>query len=98
LLESAPLSADKEEFMRKTLFAVVAAVVLGMATMTTGAMARPMGGHPSFGHSFGRGFAYRGYGGRFYGPGVGLYAYTGCWIHRRVWTPFGWRWRLVEVC
>lgn len=49
--------------------------------------------------------------GHFYGPGFGLYAYGGdqwwgddddydygCWVHRRVWTPFGWRWRLIEVC
>jgi hypothetical protein len=93
------LGADKEEFMRKTLFAVAAAVVLGMATMTTGAMARGShgwGGHGWGGH--GGHFAFRGYRGGFYGPGVGLYAYTGCWVHRRVWTPFGWRWRLVEIC
>jgi hypothetical protein len=86
--------------MRKTLFAVAAAVVLGAATMTTGAMARPHGhGWGGAGGGFGHhGFAFRGYRGGFYGPGVGLYAYTGCWVHRRVWTPFGWRWRLVEIC
>lgn len=90
--------------MPKRMLAIAAAVALGSVAMAGGATARPMGGHPGFGHSFGhpggfgRGFGYRGHGGRFYGPGVGLYAYTGCWIHRRVWTPFGWRWRLVEVC
>lgn len=62
------------------------------------AMGRP---GPGPGH-----FAFRGgrFHGRFYGPGVGLYAYGGpwygggCWLRRLVWTPFGWRWRLVDVC
>jgi hypothetical protein len=55
-------------------------------------------GHPG-------GFAFHGPRGHFFGPGIGLYAYGGpwypgygCWVHRRVWTPFGWRWRLVDVC
>ncbi len=54
--------------------------------------------------------------GRFFGPGVGLFAFggfgpdyydyydsdyaydNGCWQRRLVPTPFGWRWRLVDVC
>jgi hypothetical protein len=67
---------------------------------------RPVGPGPGFvrpGVGTGR-FAFRGR--RFFGPGIGLYAYGGwpwwgtggCWVHRWVWTPFGWRWRLVDVC
>lgn len=62
-------------------------------------------GPNNFNHNHGN-FAFRGR--RFQGgPGVGLYAYGGgypwwgyndCWVRRWVWTPYGWRWRLVEVC
>jgi hypothetical protein len=32
-----------------------------------------------------------------WGPPV--YAYAGCHVRpERVWTPWGWRWRRVEVC
>jgi hypothetical protein len=52
---------------------------------------------PGFSHP--GGYAFRGRRGHFFGPGIGLYAYGGpCWVRRHVWTPFGWRWRLVEVC
>lgn len=70
-------------------------------------MGRPGGmgmGRPG-GMAFGRPgpggrFAFRGgRRGRFFGPGFGLYAYGGgCWVRRWVWTPFGFRWRLVDVC
>ena len=31
--------------------------------------------------------------------GPPAYAYAGCYVrHQRVWTPWGWRWRRVEVC
>jgi len=69
------------------------------------ARAAPRGfvGHPGPGP--GRFAFHRGHG-RFFGPSIGLYAYGGpiypyyggCWVHRRVWTPYGWRWRLVDVC
>jgi hypothetical protein len=82
--------------MRKTMLAVAAAVVLGTATMTTGAMAAPHG-HFGGGHFGG----WRGG----WGPGSGgLYAfggpayYGGCWQRRWVPTPFGMRSRLVNVC
>jgi hypothetical protein len=69
----------------------------------------PAFSHPGVGLGRGPGgrFAFRGgrFRGRFWGPGFGLYAYGGpwypgysCWVRRWVWTPFGWRWRLVDVC
>jgi hypothetical protein len=108
--------------MRKTMLAIAAAVALGAATLSTGALAAPhgmggpggFGGGPRGGFSGGMshpggwghpgGFAFHGR--RFFGPGIGLYAYggypwwgyDGCWVRERVWTPYGWRWRLVDVC
>ena len=48
---------------------------------------------------------------RHFGPGIGFgiglglgypyyasYAYDGCLAPRRVWTPYGWRFRYVNVC
>jgi hypothetical protein len=62
----------------------------------------------------GRGFAGRGFRGGFFpgvavGYGLGYYggpyyAYDpyyggdGCWHVRRMWTPYGWRWRRHYVC
>jgi hypothetical protein len=40
----------------------------------------------------------------FYGPGFGIgfigggYGGDGCYQTRRVWTPFGYRFRVVNVC
>ena len=96
--------------MRSKMIAMAAAIVLGTATMATGAMAAPhMGGHPggggfaSPGGHPGGGFAFHG-GPGFRGGVGGLYAfggqayYGGCWQRRLVPTPFGMRWRLVNVC
>jgi len=80
--------------MRKTMIAIAAVAALGAASLS-GAVAAP---HGHFGHG---GFAFhgRGFHGGFFGPGIGLYDYGGgCWVRSRVWTPFGWRWRLVDVC
>ncbi len=81
--------------MRKTIMAVAAAVALGMATMTTGAMAAPH----FHGHFHGRfhGGWHGGWGG-LYAFGGPAYYYGGCWQRRWVPTPFGMRWRLVNVC
>jgi len=41
---------------------------------------------------------------RGFGPGFGLFAFGGgpwwdsCWRLRRVWTPWGWHWRRINVC
>jgi hypothetical protein len=42
----------------------------------------------------------RGYGFGFYPwVGFGAYAaYDSCYRLRRVWTPYGWQWRRVNVC
>jgi hypothetical protein len=153
----------RRELMRKGVMAIAAAIALGAATLTTGAMAQHgghgggggMGGHGgggggaafsggghmggggggmmggrgggSFtgrGGSFNGNFAARGgsfsgrsgafagrnfafHDGRFRGRrgfGFGFWggpywAYAGdCWRLRRVWTPWGWHWRRVNVC
>ena len=47
--------------------------------------------------------------GRFFAPGIGLFAFggpfysdygydDGCWVNRRILTSVGWRWRLINVC
>jgi hypothetical protein len=83
--------------MRKILLAGAAALTLGTATMTTGAMAAPPHGHGAFhgGPAFHGGW-HGGWGGlyAFGGPAY----YGGCWQRRWVPTPFGPRWRLVNVC
>jgi hypothetical protein len=72
----------------------------GGGGMHMGGGAPHFGGGPQFGGHPG-GFAFRGRG---FGWGGGLYAYGGpwygggCWVRRWVPTPFGWRWRLVNVC
>lgn len=80
--------------MRKTMLAIAAAVALGTATMTTGAMAAPhghFGGHGGFHGGWGGGW------GGLYAFGGPAY-YGGCWQRRWVPTPYGMRWRLVNVC
>jgi hypothetical protein len=75
---------QKEKFMRKTMFALAAAVALGAATMTTGAMTTPamaFGGHGGHGGGhWGGGGGWHGggwhgggwRGGGYWGPGVAL--------------------------
>jgi len=87
------------------MIAAVAALALGTVTMSTGAMAVPHGGH---GFAHGGGFARGGHGG--FGPGFALGAglgglydfgggyYGGCYQQRWVPTPYGYRWRTVNVC
>lgn len=69
------------------------------------------GFHGGFGGFRGGGF-HRGFGFRHFGPGLafgsafyGAYAgypyyagYDGCLAPRRIWTPYGWRIRWVNVC
>jgi hypothetical protein len=65
---------------------------------------------PSAGANFGHAYHGHGYYGHGYGGGFcGLYAFggpayygydysDGCWVRRLVPTPYGLRWRLVDVC
>jgi hypothetical protein len=80
--------------LRKLTLALVAAASLSaMALAPTAASAGPWGGgwgggwhHHHFGHGFGIGFIGGGYGD------------DGCYVTRRVLTPFGYRLRTVNVC
>ena len=81
--------------IRKSILALTAIAALGtVALAPTSASAWGFKGgfhhHHGFGwgHGFGVGFVGGGYGG----------GYDGCWQTRRVWTPFGFRWRTVNVC
>ena len=89
---------------RKLTLALVAAASLGAAALApTAASASPYKiphfhhhhghhhhGHHHHGHHHGLGF------------GIGLigggYGGDGCYQSRRVWTPYGWRFRVVNVC
>jgi hypothetical protein len=84
--------------MRKILIAAGAALML-VASVPTVASAQFFG--------WGGGYYSRGFvGPRFFRPRFGFRfgapfaygAFAGCNQLRRVWTPFGWRWRRVWVC
>ena len=97
-------------WFRKSVIAALSAAVIGLAFVSTAASARPGGGGFRGGgfHGFHGGF----HGGfRRFGPGIGLgiglglgYPYyagyydDGCLAPRRIWTPYGWRIRYVNVC
>jgi hypothetical protein len=76
---------------RKLALAVVAAASLGAAALTpSAASAHGWGWHGGHHHHHG-----------FYGPGfrVGYVGVgPGCYVTRRVMTPYGLRWRTVNVC
>jgi hypothetical protein len=89
---------------RKLSLAAVAAVSLGLAALApTAASAHWHGGHGGF---HGGGFHHGGFrhhfgGPRFFfagGPSYYNYGYGGCYQRRLVPTPWGPRWRLVNVC
>jgi hypothetical protein len=80
--------------LRKITLALVAAASLGaMALAPSAASAKPWGG------GWGGGFHHH-----HFGPGFGIayvgggYADDGCYVTRRVRTPFGYRLRTVNVC
>jgi hypothetical protein len=85
-------SSRRTTMLRKVTLALVAAASLSaMALAPTSASA---GGfiwpnyhhhHHHWGHGFGVGF-------------IGGGGYDGCYVTRRVLTPFGFRWRTVNVC
>jgi hypothetical protein len=79
--------------LRKAMISLAAGAALALGA--SAAVAEPHGHFGHFGHfggpSFGLSF------------GVAPYAYAydndyGCYRARRVWTPYGWRWRRVNVC
>jgi hypothetical protein len=80
--------------LRKITLALVAAASLSaMALAPTAASAGWKGGgfnafhhHHHFGPGFGVGYFGGGYGG------------DGCFVTRRVLTPFGFRWRTINIC
>jgi hypothetical protein len=81
--------------LRKITLALVAAASLGaVALAPTAASAGWKGGgfggfhhhHHHFGPGFGIGYFGNGFGG------------DGCYVPRRVPTPFGFRWRTINVC
>lgn len=104
----------------RTLMAILAAAVIGLAFTPTDASARPGGFRAGGFHGgfHGGGFRHHGFrhhGFRRFGPSVavglglglaGTYPYwgspyyyaDGCLAPRRVWTPYGWRVRWVNVC
>jgi hypothetical protein len=100
------------KMFRRSMIAALSAAVIGLAFVSTAASARPGGGGFRGGgfHGFHGGGFNRGFGFRRFGPGIGLgiglglgypyYAgyYDGCLAPRRVWTPYGWRFRYVNVC
>jgi hypothetical protein len=82
---------------RKLALAVAASAALGAATLApTAASAHGWhGGH--WGHGWGHGHGF-GFG---FSPVIvtgGTYAVDGCLVQRRVRTPYGIRWRTVNVC
>jgi len=78
--------------LRKLALGIVAAISLStMALAPSAASAKPWGwgggwgGYHHFHHGFGIGY-------------VGGAGYDGCYVVRRVLTPFGYRLRTVNVC
>jgi hypothetical protein len=92
---------EMKPMLRKLSLAAVAALSLGVAALApTAASAHWHGGgwgggwHGGFGHHWGPRFFV---GGPVYYGGYG-YGYGGCYVRRLVPTPWGLRWRLVNVC
>ena len=98
------------KMFRRSIIAALSAAVIGLAFVSTAASARPGGGGGGF---RGGGFhGFHGGGFRRFGPGIGFgiglglgypyyagyYGSDGCLAPRRVWTPYGWRFRYVNVC
>jgi len=87
--------------LRKLSLAAVAAVSLGLAALApTSASAHWHGGWHGGGWHGGGFYRHWGWGPRFYvgGPAYYSYGYGGCYVRRLVPTPWGLRWRLVNVC
>ncbi|MBR0873431.1 hypothetical protein JQ633_23950 [Bradyrhizobium tropiciagri] len=76
---------------RKVTLALATAATIGAAALApTAASAKPFGGgwHPHHNHYWG---------GHGFGIGVG-FVDSGCYVTRMVLTPYGYRYRTVNVC
>lgn len=75
--------------LRKLTIALVATVALGAAALApTAASAKPWGGFGGFHHFH-----------HFGGIGIGVgYVDDSCYMTQRVLTPYGYRFRTVNVC
>jgi hypothetical protein len=81
--------------LRKLTIAFVATASLGaVALAPTTASAKPFGGGGGWG---GGGFHHHHFGGIGIGLGVG-YVDDGCYVTRRVLTPYGYQFRTVNIC
>ena len=86
--------------LRRLSLAVVAAVSLGAAALApTAASAHWHGGGGGWHGGWNGGFHRHFFGPRFFvgGPAYS-YGYGGCYARRLVPTPWGPRWRLVNIC
>jgi hypothetical protein len=82
--------------LRKLTLGLVAAASLGaMALVPSAASAHPWGGWGGGGFGFG---GYHHHFGHAFGIGFAGYGADGCYVVRRVPTPFGYRLRTVNVC
>ena len=89
--------------LRKLSLAAVAAISLGVAALAPTSASAWGGWHGGWhgGGWHGGGFYHHGWGPRIFvgGPAYyGGYGYGGCYARRLVPTPWGLRWRLVNVC
>jgi hypothetical protein len=100
--------------VRKSIIAFATAAALGAAVIPTGASAAWHGGfhgghgfHGGFHPGFHPGFRHFGFRHHdrffvrdrfFFGPSFAFVDGPGCVRVRRVWTPWGWRWRRIWVC
>jgi hypothetical protein len=79
-----------------TLALVAAASLSAVALAPTAASAKPWGG--GWGGGFGGGWGFH----HHFGPGFGIGyiggGYDGCYVTRPVMTPFGYRYRTINVC
>ncbi len=80
--------------LRKLSLAAVAAVSLGVAALAPTSASAWGGWHGGW-HG---GYYHHGWGPRVYVGGPYSYGYGGCYARRLVPTPWGPRWRLVNVC
>ena len=86
--------------MRKILLAAGAALMLAVSVPGVASAQHHWGGWGFHRGFVGPRFGFRGprFGFRFGVAPFGYGAYASCRQVRRVWTPFGWRWRSIWVC
>ena len=82
---------------RKIALGLVAATSLGAMALAPSAASRSRGAG-GWGGGWGGGFHHHHFGPGFGIADVGGYADDGCYVTRRIRTPFGYRLRTVNVC